>query len=296
MSDLAKAPPEPTPAPNWPSTLHRTVTTAGIGPSHLLAAGFIAILVIAAALAPLIVPYDPLKQDLSHILQPSSAAHWLGTDDTGRDVLSRLLIGARTSLFGACIAGFVALVIGVPLGLIAGTIGGRLDAVLMRIVDAMLAFPAVILAMAIVGVLGPGLETAMFAIGIAYAPRLARLLRVQARSVRGRAFVEAARISGTATTTVMMRHILPNSLRDVTVQWFLLLSSAFLAEAGLSFLGLGVQPPEPSWGGMLLRAYRTMDTAAWQLVAPSAAIVCTVLALNQIGDAVNRWMSRGVAE
>lgn len=296
MSQFTKAPMNSEPAKDGSYRVRQAVTAAGIGPSHLLGIGFMIILIVSATISPLIIPHDPLTQDLFHILQAPTSAHWLGTDDVGRDVLSRLLIGARSSLLGACIAGFVALIIGGPIGLIAGTVGGWIDATLMRVVDAMLAFPAIILAMAIVGLLGPGIETAMFAIGLAYAPRLARLLRVQARSVSGRPFVEAARVSGTSARSVMIRHVLPNSLRAVVVQWFVMLSLAFLAEAGLSFLGLGVQPPNPSWGGMLVRAYRTIDTAPWQIIAPAAAIVCTVLALNQIGDAVNGWMSRGVAE
>jgi peptide/nickel transport system permease protein len=276
--------------------LRASVHGTGIGASHFLGAGFLVLLILAAFFAPIITPYDPLAQDLSSILQTPSSAHWLGNDDVGRDVLSRILSGARTSLLGSSIAGFVALAIGVPLGLIAGTMGGWVDSALMRIVDAMLAFPAVILAMAIVGALGPGIETAMLAIGVAYSPRLARLLRVQARSIAGRPFVEAARLSGMSGPGVMVKVILPNSMRAVVVQWFVMLSFAFLAEAGLSFLGLGVQPPNASWGGMLVRAYRTMDTAPWQLIAPAVAIVLTVLALNQVGDAINRWMSKGVTE
>lgn len=283
-------------APSRRRSIRRSLHGTGIGASHFLSAGFLVLLILAALLAPIITPYDPLAQDLSSILQTPSSAHWLGNDDVGRDVLSRILSGARTSLLGSSIAGFVALAIGVPLGLIAGTMGGWVDSALMRVVDAMLAFPAVILAMAIVGALGPGIETAMLAIGVAYSPRLARLLRVQARSIAGRPFVEAARLSGMSGPGVMVKVILPNSMRAVVVQWFVMLSFAFLAEAGLSFLGLGVQPPNASWGGMLVRAYRTMDTAPWQLIAPAAAIVLTVLALNQVGDAINRWMSKGVTE
>jgi peptide/nickel transport system permease protein len=277
-------------------SLRVALSDAGIGFTHWLSAGFLLVMIAVAFLAPVLMPYDPLEQDLSRIMHLPDAAHWLGTDDVGRDVLSRIISGARTSLTGALLAGSVALLIGVPIGLIAGSVGGWVDSVLMRIIDAMLAFPAVILAMAIVGSLGPGVETAMLAIGVAYAPRLARLLRVQARSIAGRPFVEAARLSGMRSLGVMVRVILPNSARAVIVQWFVMLSLAFLAEAGLSFLGLGVQPPNASWGGMLVRAYRTMDTAPWQLIAPAAAIVLTVLALNQLGDAINRWMSEGVAE
>lgn len=277
-------------------SLRHSLGGTGIGVAHYLSVAFLLVLIIVSILSPLITPYDPLAQDLSLILHPPSAAHWLGNDDVGRDILSRIISGARTSLAGALIAGLVTLSIGVPIGLIAGTVGGWVDAVLMRVVDAMLAFPAVILAMAIVGALGPGIETAMLAIGVAYSPRLARLLRAQARSISGRPFVEAARLSGMTGPGVMIKVVLPNSMRAVVVQWFIMLSFAFLAEAGLSFLGLGVQPPNASWGGMLVRAYRTMDTAPWQLIAPAAAIVLTVLALNQVGDAINRWMSKGVAE
>ncbi|MFB6675063.1 ABC transporter permease [Streptomyces sp. NPDC056390] len=261
-----------------------------------MALAFLVLLILVAALAPWIAPYDPNQQRLDRLLQPPSSSHWLGTDDTGRDILSRIIFGARLSLFGSCCAGLVALVVGLPIGLIAGTLGGWVDAVLMRVVDAMLSFPAIILALAVVGALGPGIVQAMAAIGLVYSPRLARLLRAQARSVSTKDYVEAARLNGTSEITIMIRHVLPNSMRPVVVQWFLMLSFAFLAEAGLSFLGLGIQPPDPSWGHMLSRAYRVMSTAGWQIVAPAAAIALTVLSLNQVGDAVSRWFNKGVTD
>lgn len=269
---------------------------AGLGPVHWVAIAFLVLLILVAALAPWIAPYPPDQQRLDSLLQPPSSAHWLGTDDTGRDILSRIIHGARMSLFGSCFAGLVALVVGLPIGLIAGSVGGWVDAVLMRVVDAMLSFPAVILALAVVGALGPGIMQAMFAIGLVYSPRLARLLRAQARSVSRKDYAEAARLNGTPEIVVMLRHVLPNSMRPVFVQWFLMLSFAFLAEAGLSFLGLGIQPPEASWGHMLSRAYRVMSTAGWQIVAPAATIALTVFSLNQVGDAVSRWFNRGVTD
>jgi peptide/nickel transport system permease protein len=278
------------------ASFRSSVREADLGWSHYTAAGFLLVLTAMAVLAPWIAPYPPNEQNLDTLLQSPSAVHWLGTDDTGRDIVSRIMYGARMSLFGSCFAGAIALLIGMPIGLVAGTVGGRVDMILMRVVDAMLSFPAVILALAVVGALGPGIIQAMFAIGIVYSPRLARLLRAQAKSVAVKDYVEAARLSGLSSTAVMIRHVLPNSLRPIFVQWFLMLSFAFLAEAGLSFLGLGIQPPDASWGHMLSRAYRVMSTAGWQIIAPATAIALTVLSLNQVGDAVSRWFNKGITE
>lgn len=265
---------------------------AVLGWGHWMALGFVVLLVVVAAAAPALAPHDPYVQDLANILRTPSWSHPLGTDDVGRDILSRLMYGARTSMFGACAAGAVALLIGLPVGLAAGAMGGAVDAMLMRIVDAMLAFPATILALAVVGILGPGLGHAMCAIGLVYSPRLARLLRAQVMVIRQQSFVEAARLMGMSEVAIMIRHLLPNSLRPILVQWFLMLSFAFLAEAGLSFLGLGVQPPDASWGQMLARAYRSMSHSGWQIVAPGLAITASVLALNRVGDAASRWLAR----
>ncbi|MFJ4293478.1 ABC transporter permease [Cupriavidus sp. NPDC089707] len=264
-----------------------------LGWGHWMALGFVILLAAVAAAAPVLAPHDPYAQDLANILRTPSWTYPLGTDDVGRDILSRLMYGARTSMSGACAAGAVALLIGLPVGLVAGGMGGAVDAVLMRIVDAMLAFPATILALAVVGIIGPGLGHAMCAIGLVYSPRLARLLRAQVILIRQQSYVEAARLMGMGEAAIVVRHLLPNSLRPILVQWFLMLSFAFLAEAGLSFLGLGVQPPEASWGQMLARAYRSMSHSGWQIVAPGLAITASVLALNRVGDVASRWLARG---
>lgn len=264
-----------------------------LGWGHYLAFGFVLLLVFVAVFAPWLAPYDPNEQDILSVLEPPSAAHIFGTDDVGRDIFSRILFGARMSLYGACLAGVVALAIGITLGLAAGSLGGVVDAILMRVVDAMLAFPGIILALAVIGILGPGLTNAMFALGIVYSPRLARLLRGQVLLIRQREYVEAAILSGMSMVRVMLVHILPNSLRPIFVQWFLMLSFALLAEAGLSFLGLGVQPPDASWGHMLARGYRTMSHSSWQILFPSLAITLSVLAINQVGDGLSRLLERG---
>lgn len=278
--------------PRAPEGKKRFLSTGGTR-LDWIALGFLTVLLLVAVLAPWLAPHPPNEQSLDALLKGPSAAHPLGTDDLGRDVLSRLIYGARMSLMAALLACGVALVIGLPIGLIAGTFGGIVDGVLMRIVDAMLAFPSVVLALAVVGALGPGLRNAMIAVGVVYSPRLARLLRAQVKLTRSREYVEAAILSGMRMPSVMARHLLPNSLRPVIVQFFLLMSFAFLAEAGLSFLGLGVQPPDASWGHMLARAYRNMTTAGWQVIAPGLAITFCVLALNQTGDLIARVLSRG---
>ena len=252
----------------------------------------LALIIAMAILAPWLVPHDPIKLAPAMRLKPSSAEFWLGTDAYGRDLLSRVIYGARISLLIGIGAAICSISIGLLIGLVSGFFRW-VDAILMRVVDAMLAFPGIILALAVIGVLGPGLTNAMFALGIVYSPRLARLLRGQVLLIRQREYVEAAILSGMSMVRVMLVHILPNSLRPIFVQWFLMLSFALLAEAGLSFLGLGVQPPDASWGHMLARGYRTMSHSSWQILFPSVAITLSVLAINQVGDGLSRLLERG---
>lgn len=247
--------------------------------------GFIVLILLAGVVATFIAQ-DPLRQDLSHILEGPTMKHWLGTDDLGRDVFSRLLGGGLVSLRASCIAVGVALVIGVPLGLLAGFRGGVVDEIVMRCADTVLAFPGLVLAVGVVAMLGPGLTNAMVAVGIVFAPSLARLMRAQVLGVKEHLYVEAATTFGSSTWQIVKRHIIPNSVQPVIVQTSLLFALSLLAEAGLSFIGLGVQPPDPSWGSMLGRAYRFMRKAPAQMIAPGLIVMLTALAFNAIGDSL----------
>jgi peptide/nickel transport system permease protein len=251
---------------------------------------FLAAVAVMAVFAPVFAPADPLRQNIKGRLAAPSAAHWLGTDDVGRDVLTRLIYGARASLFAAAFAVFVAAAIGIPVGLLAGYAGRFVDAALMRITDTILAFPALVLAVGVTGALGAGLFTSMFAIGIVFSPSVARLMRSGTLTVRGEPYVDAAVLGGTRTAGIIVRHILPNAVQPVVVQLSLLFAGALLAEAGLSFLGLGVQPPTPSWGSMLGRAYAYSSKAPAQMLAPGIAIALCALAFNVLGDALRRQL------
>jgi peptide/nickel transport system permease protein len=244
----------------------------------------IVLFVALAAFAPLVAPYDPTAQSWTAVRKAPSAAHWFGTDDVGRDVLARILFGARASLIAGCISVAIALTIGVPLGLAAGYIGGFLDALISRITDAMLAIPFLILAIALAAFLGPSLRNAMIAIGITTTPIFVRLTRGQVMAVKVEDYVEAARAVGNPPWRVAFVHILPNILPALMVQASLSIAAAIIAEAALSFLGLGQQPPAPSWGSMLNAAQRFLVTAPWMAVWPGLAIFLTVLSFNLLGD------------
>ena len=248
------------------------------------AAIYLVALVTAALLAPFVAPHDPLRQDLGAVLRPPSPAHPLGTDDLGRDVLTRLIYGARLSLGAATMAVAIATVAGLPIGLTAGYMGGKLDDALMRVVDALQAFPALILAMAISAALGPGLFNVMVAVGIVYTPRFARLVRGQVLSLREELFVEGARAVGASHSRILARHVLPNVVAPVIVQVSVGVAFALLAETSLSFLGVGIKPPEPSWGTDVGRGYRFMRLAPWLVFMPGTAILLTTLAFNMVGD------------
>ena len=247
---------------------------------------FLALLIAGALAAPVVSPYDPLQQDLARMLAGPSPAHPLGTDDLGRDVLTRLLYGARLSLGAACLAVAIATLAGVPIGLVAGYLGGRVDDALMRVIDALQAFPALILAMAIAAALGPGLFNVMVAVGIVYTPRFARLVRGQVLSLREEPFVESARAAGATHGRVLARHVLPNVVAPVVVQVSIGVAFALLAETALSFLGVGIKPPEPSWGTDVGRGYRFMRLAPWLVFMPGTAILLTALAFNLVGDGI----------
>lgn len=239
---------------------------------------------VSAALASFVAPADPKKTNFDALLQPPSRDHLLGTDDLGRDILSRIIFGARTSLLAGVISVGLALSVGLPLGLMSGYFRGQFDNVLMRLTDALLSFPFLVLALAIAAVLGAGLGKAMIAIGIVFTPGFIRLSRAQVLSEREKVYVEAARALGASDARIIWRHILPNSLSPVLVQASLAMAAAITAEATLSFLGLGTQPPTPSWGSMLNIAQAYLGKAPWMALWPGLAIFITVLSLNLVGD------------
>lgn len=240
--------------------------------------------VAAAILAPWISPADPLATSWTAIRRAPSAAHWFGTDENGRDVLSRVLWGARASLMAGVIAVGGALLIGVPIGLVAGLAGGWVDAVISRVADAMLAVPFLILAIALAAFLGPALENAMLAIAISASPVFVRLARGMALEANTTDYAEAARAMGNPPARTALVHILPNIAPPLLVQATLSIAEAIIAEASLSFLGLGQQPPAPSWGSMLNSAQRFIENAPWLAIFPGMAIFTLVLALNLLGD------------
>ena len=244
----------------------------------------IATFITLALLAPWIVPYDPIATSWALVRKPPSALHWFGTDDLGRDVMSRVIFGARASLVAGAISVGIALSIGVPLGLLAGYRGGFVDALISRITDAMLACPFLILAIALAAFLGPSLRNAMIAIGISTTPVFIRLTRGQTLSVKVEDYVEAARAIGNPPWRIALFHILPNILPALLVQATLSIAAAIIAEAALSFLGLGQQPPSPSWGSMLNAAQRFLTNAPWMAIWPGLAIFLVVLSFNLIGD------------
>jgi peptide/nickel transport system permease protein len=246
--------------------------------------GVLLVLVFLALAAPLIAPHDPLRQDLLATLQAPSSTHLFGTDDLGRDVLSRVIYGSRVSLIVGLISIGVALLGGVLVGLTAGYVGGFLDDVLMRVMDAISAFPSLVLALAITAALGAGIENAMIAIGIVYTPLFARLVRSQALTIRELDYCLAARTLGAGPLRMMFRHIWPNATAPIIVQASLSVSSAIIVEASLSFLGVGILPPTPSWGSILNDGYKVLQLAPWMAIAAGSAIFVTVLGLNFLGD------------
>lgn len=215
-----------------------------------------------------------------------SLTHWLGADDLGRDTLSRLIYGGTASLYASFLAVGVAILIGVPVGLLAGYLGGWVDEIISRVIDSFLSFPAIVLAIAVTGALGIGLTNGMISVGIVFAPQLARLVRARTLVVRNDLYVDSARCFGASTGRILWRHVLPNTIQPVIVQVTLLLAGALLAEASLSFLGLGIQPPNASWGAMLARAYQNMEIAPEQMYPPGLAILLTALAFNALGESL----------
>ena len=237
----------------------------GLDLPTILSGLFLLLLAVVTLGAPWLMSASPVEQDYALVLSPPSAAHWLGTDDLGRDVLSRLVHGGRASLLGAFLAVAVGTLIGVPIGLLAGFQGGRLDEVVGRLLDTLLSFPAIVLATAITGALGIGLTNGMIAVGVVFSPVLARLARAQAMVIKQELYVDAARSFGASNREMLLRH-------------------------SLSFLGLGVQPPWPSWGAMLSRAYHYMEVAPEQMFAPGCAILLTAMSFNALGETLRQML------
>ncbi len=244
------------------------------------------LLVLAAVLGELVAPYGVNAVDVANRLQPPSLAHPFGTDELGRDVLSRVLLGARVSLLVGAVAVGIALGVGVTLGLVAGFYGGKLDDLVMRTMDVVFAFPAILMAIAVLAVLGPGTTNAMVAIGIVYTPIFARITRASVLGVREEVYVRAARSIGARDLRLVRHHILPNIAAPIIVQTSISLAFAILSEAALSFIGLGTQPPTPSWGRMLSDGRGFIQQAWWMAVFPGMAIFATVLSFNLLGDAL----------
>jgi len=252
------------------------------------AAGVVLLLVVftTAILAPVVAPYSPTKQDLDHVLARPSRQHLLGTDDLGRDLLTRVMYGARVSVTAGFVSVIVAALLGVPLGLAAGYYRGVSDTVIMRMMDGLLAFPALVLAMAITAALGPGMRNVIVAVAAVTCPAFARLARGQVLLLRELEMVSAARAIGMGDVRILLRYMVPNMTSVLIIQGALSVGQAILTEAGLSFLGLGIQPPTPAWGSMIEIGRRYLEQTTWMSVGPGVAILVTVLGFNFSADAL----------
>jgi peptide/nickel transport system permease protein len=253
-------------------------------PSLVAGAAILACVLGAAAFARAIAPYNPVDQAFAEQLRPPSAAHLFGTDEFGRDIFSRVVYGARIALVAGVLADGIAMGLGIVLGTASGYFGGWIDAAVMRVVDVLLAFPYLLLAMIVVAILGPSLTNAMIAIGIVYTPQFARLVRAAVLAIREQEFVEAAGALGAGPVRVLGRHVLPNILSPIIVMATLTVGFTIVETAGLSFLGLGANPPTPEWGSMLATGRSYMLTAPWIATFPGLAILLTVVGFNLIGD------------
>lgn len=253
-------------------------------PGAVAGAFVLLVMILAAILAPVIAPYDPIEQDSQAIRQPPNAEHWFGADNFGRDIYSRVLYGGRMSLPVGFVAVGITAIFGVALGLIAGYYGGRTDSIIMRGVDIMLAFPGILLAMALVAILGTSLFNLMLAVGIAAIPEYTRVVRGSVLSARETEYVIAARVSGARNQAIILRHVLPNVLPPVIVLATLGIATAIILGSTLSFLGLGIKPPTPEWGNMLSDGRSMIRHQWWVSFFPGLAIMLTVLAINLLGD------------
>jgi peptide/nickel transport system permease protein len=268
------------PSSPWRRAMRKLVQRRPAIAGLVIVAAFIAL----ALFAPWITSHDPVATSWSAIRKAPNAVHWFGTDEIGRDVLSRVVWGTRASLLAGVVSVSISLLLGVPIGLIAGFVGGVVDGFISRVTDAFLACPFLILAIALAAFLGPSLTNAMIAIGVSATPIFVRLTRAQVINVKVEDYVEAARALGNPPWRIALRHVLPNVTAPLIVQATLAIAAAVIAEASLSFLGLGQQPPEPSWGSMLNTAKNYVDQAPWMAVWPGLAIFLLVLAFNLVGD------------
>lgn len=250
----------------------------------LVGLGMVVIFIVVALFAPWIAPYDPFKQDMQVMLESPGSHHWFGTDEFGRDLLSRIIYGAQISLMIGIVGVFIAVIFGVALGTIAGYFGGWLDSAIMRIMDIFMAFPSFLLALAIVSVLGPGMVNVMIAIGIFSVPTFARISRSAVISVKHKEFVEATKAMGGTNARIIFKHIIPNSIAPIIVLSTLRMATAILTASGLSFLGMGAQPPTPEWGAMLSSGREYLRTAPHVSTVPGLAIMFMVLGFNMLGD------------
>lgn len=277
----------------------QTATTAAVTPPRsrnrawgkfkrnhvaLLGALIVLAMIVLAIFAPLLATHDPFQTSFMTIRKAPSATFWLGSDELGRDIYSRMLFGARASLMAGVVSVAIAVIIGVPLGLISGYFGGWVDSIISRFTEALLAIPFLILAIALAAFLEPSLTNAMIAIGVSAAPKFVRLARGQVLAVKSEDYVQSSRALGASDTRIIARHILPNIMPPLIVQATITIATAIIAEASLSFLGLGLQPPNPSWGSMLNTGKNFMVQAPWMSIFPGTAIFLVVLGFNLLGD------------
>lgn len=262
---------------------------AGASPLNVVALAIISVFMLLAILGPLITPYDPLLPSIEDRLMPPSTSHFFGTDELGRDVFSRVIAGAQISLGIATIILSIAIPVGTLIGLVAGYAGGWVDEILMRVTDIFLAFPAIILAMAIAAALGPNLRNTVVALTLVYWPWYARLVRGQVLQIKERDYIEAARAVGAPIPRLIGRHILPNSVAPIIIQGTIDFGFAVLATAGLSFIGLGAQPPSPEWGSMISNARTFFRVAWWYFTFPGLALTVTVIGFNLLGDGLRDY-------
>ncbi|NGM19622.1 ABC transporter permease [Roseomonas stagni] len=280
MSDTAAELVAPAAIPAW----KRALGKARSNPTTLAGVLICLAIVLAAVFAPWLAPHDPAEQDIISRLQPPSADYWLGTDQFGRDILSRLMWGAQISLTVSLGAIAAAMVIGGAIGLVSGYIGGKFDLFVMQVMDVLLSFPSLILGLIVVALLGPDLVNLVVAIALTAIAPFARVARAPVLALKERAFVEAGRALGFSHTRILFRHILPNILSEVMVMGTLWLATAVRVEASLSFIGLGVKPPTPTWGGMTRDGFENILDAPWLAIFPGIAILLLVLGLNMVGD------------
>lgn len=271
-------------APVLPRAQNRVLKKFLANKSAVIGAVVVGIFVLIALLAPWLAPFDPVKANFLVVRKPPSELFWFGTDELGRDILSRIVWGARTSLMAGCMSVVIAVVIGVPLGLVAGYFQGIWDGVISRFIEALLACPFLIMAIALGAFLGPSLTNAMIAIGLSAMPIFARLTRGQVIAIRNEEYIDGARAIGLPDRWIIIKYVLPNVMSPILVQATLAIASAIIAEASLSFLGLGQQPPNPSWGSMLNTAKGFLEQSPWMSIFPGIAIFLAVQGFNLLGD------------